>query len=269
MVLGIAAVTAPANAAPPTYIVKDSTTLPGGTAGAGVAVDSSRGLVYVAQRFANQVVVLDEATLDQVAIIPVPNQPYNIAVEPTSGSIYVSEYVGNAMQGYLAVIDPVTLSVVSTLPTGDSPVGVTYNPVNKRVYVANYSSNFLSVFDATSPLALTAQPNIPMPARTETITVHPSGSPLYVAGSDSNVWLVDPTTGLVTTTWTGYSPSLTRWHSRVTTRMHSSVNRMHSSVNKVLCPRRSSASQATVKSDRSRSTARTSSLKTAPTELPS
>ncbi|QIK63633.1 hypothetical protein G7068_10825 [Leucobacter viscericola] len=191
-----------ANAAPPSY-TSSSITAPGNLGG-GVAVDSSRGLVYFAARFSNAIYAYDTTTLALVATIPVPNQPIDIKVHPTTGHLFVSQYTENSTQGSLSVIDPDTRSIISTLPTGLSPVGVTLSKDNTRLWVGNYSSPFLSVFDTTDPTAVTALPNLPVANSAERVTEAPDGTHLYLMPSSANkILTVDRTSGATTATWTG------------------------------------------------------------------
>lgn len=185
----------------PTYRIAQQVAPPG-TETAGVAVDSARGLVYVAGRRSSAVWVYDAASLSLVATVPVPNQPYNIAVGPT-GYVYVSQYTDTASAGSLSVIDPDTRAVVDTLPAGTAPVGVTVSPDGDLLYVG--STTGVNVYDLADPAAPAALPAIPI-ANVERVTVSTDGSTLYGAKSDSNaVSVIDAATGALLDTWTGLS----------------------------------------------------------------
>ena len=195
-------VAAPAVAAPPTYQVARQITLPA-TGGAGVAVDSARGVLYVASRDANAVWVYDEATLTLQTTIPVPNQPYNLAVGPT-GIVYVSQYAGNGLPGFVSSIDPTTRTVVDTNPAGSSPFGVTVSQDGTRLWVGNNSSTFVSVYDLTNPAFPVPIAAIPLAGTSERVTEGPNGL-LYVTTNSNRVFVVDRATGATTATWTGLS----------------------------------------------------------------
>jgi DNA-binding beta-propeller fold protein YncE len=200
VVAATVAVAAPAMAAVPTYQAARQITLPS-TGAAGVAVDSARGLLYVASRDANAVWVYDEATLTLQATIAVPNQPYNLAVGPT-GYVYVSQYTGNGLAGSVAAIDPTTRTVVDTNATGNSPFGVTVSQDGTRLWVGNDSSGFISVFDLTNPASPLPIAAIPLASTSERVTEGPNGL-LYVTTNNSQVFVVNRATGATTTTWTG------------------------------------------------------------------
>ena|GEM_PF-2228261 len=185
----------------PTYRIAQQVAPPG-TDAAGVAVDSDRGLVYVAGRYSSAVWVYDAGSLSLVATVPVPNQPYNIAVGP-AGYVYVSQYTGSAAAGSLSVIDPDARAVVDTLPAGTAPVGVTVSPDGDLLYVG--STTGVNVYDLADPAAPAALPAIPI-SNVERVTVSTDGSTLYGAKSNSNaVSVIDAATGALLDTWTGLS----------------------------------------------------------------
>ncbi len=205
LLVGCALVVTPVNAAAaavPAYQIAQQIALP--AAGAGVAVDSDRGLVYVAGRGSAAVWVYDEATLTLQRTIAVPNEPYNLAVGPT-GLVYVTQYTGNNLPGTVSVISPVTNTVVATSPVGNSPVGVTVSQDGDRLYVANLSSNFLSVFDLTVPESPVAEPSIPLPRGSETVSQSADGSTLFVPNNGGSVFVVAAGAGTLLSTWTGFN----------------------------------------------------------------
>lgn len=195
-VLGSAAAAQPAQAAtaPPEYEVSGSTFVENGLAG--VAVDPDRDLVYVAARNEGAVHVLDGDTLAQLRSIPVPNEPYNLALGP-GGVLYTSQYTGNNTAGTISVILPEGTAPAATLPVGKSPVGVTVSRDKTRLYVANGSDSFISVFDISTPSAPAPLPPITTPGHTETITASADGQRLYAADNSSSVYVIDVGTGAV------------------------------------------------------------------------
>jgi YVTN family beta-propeller protein len=195
------AVAAPAQAAPPAYVVVSQVQLP--APGEGIAVDPVRGLVYVANRAAGSVFVLDEATMTVQATIPVPDQPFRLAVGPT-GFVYVSQYTGTGLPGSVAVINPTTRTVVASVPTGNSPLGVTVSRDGTRLWVGNGSSALVSVFDVTNPAAPAALPALALSQVSELVTEGPTGL-LYISTDNNSVFVVDPATGTTVATWAGLS----------------------------------------------------------------
>lgn len=191
-----------AQAAPPTYQVLSTITLPSN--GSGAAVDSSRGLVYVALRGTGQVLVYNADTLAQVRVLSVPNEPYNLDVDEATGYVYVSQYSGNGVQGSMSVLAPGATSIVATVNVGLSPVGVRFSPTRQVVYLANYSSNFISEIDVSDPTNPVLARNIPIPNSGEQITESASGDELFVTASNAGaVYRISIPSGTVAATWTG------------------------------------------------------------------
>ena len=89
---------------------------------------------------------IDPKTNTVVATIPVGNSPFGVAINPTSGLVYVA----NANYITVSVIDPATNTVIATIPVGEGPSGVAINPTNGLVYVANAGSNTVSVVSTVS-----------------------------------------------------------------------------------------------------------------------
>ena len=75
------------------------------------------------------------------ATINVGNTPYGVAVNPTTGVIYVA----NNISGTVSVINPATNTVTATLTVGSDPVGVAVSPTSGYAYVANQLGNTISV----------------------------------------------------------------------------------------------------------------------------
>ena len=81
--------------------------------------DGSR--VYVANGHAHSVSVIDAATNEVVAEVPVGRRPWGIAVSPDGSRIYTA----NGASNDVSVIDAAALRVVETVPVGERPWGVT------------------------------------------------------------------------------------------------------------------------------------------------
>jgi YVTN family beta-propeller protein len=120
--------------------------------------------------------------------LPVANNPFAIAFNPNTHTIYVSNtrsntvsvidgirhtilanvsvgklpyslavdlfantiYVANTRSNTVSVIDGVTNSVVDTIPVGSRPVDIAVNSATDRVYVANHDSNTISVIEGST-----------------------------------------------------------------------------------------------------------------------
>jgi YVTN family beta-propeller protein len=80
-----------------------------------------------------------------VATIPVGIDPEEVAVNPATNTIYVT----NMDSGTVSVIRGQTKKVVATIPVGTSsfpePRGVAVNPATDTIYVANQNDGTVSV----------------------------------------------------------------------------------------------------------------------------
>jgi len=75
------------------------------------------------------------------ATIPVGTDPFAVAVNPVTGTVYVV----NAGSNSVSVISGRTDTVTATIPVGSEPLAVAVNPVTGTVYVANEISGTVSV----------------------------------------------------------------------------------------------------------------------------
>ena len=77
--------------------------------------------------------MIDAATNTVTATIPVGSEPYGVAVDPATHTVYVT----NAGDGTVSVIDAATNTVTATIPVGAYPDGVAVDPAAGTVYVTN------------------------------------------------------------------------------------------------------------------------------------
>jgi len=152
-------------------------------------------MAYIANSGSNNVSVIDSSTNSVVALIPVGNKPYGVAVNPSGTRVYVSNSGGNSV----SVIDTSTNTVVATVAVGSSPKGVAINPAGTRVYVANFNSNSVSVIDtSTNSVINTFFVNIPNDSRVggpSDIAINSTGTRVYVANFNSkSVSVIDTAT---------------------------------------------------------------------------
>ena len=97
------------------------------------------------------------------ATVPVGDRPYQVAVDPGSHTVYVT----NDDDGTMSVIDASTRAVTATVPAGKHPHGVALDPDSHTVYVTNHDDHTLSVIDAST--------------RTVTVTVPVGKDPIGVS----------------------------------------------------------------------------------------
>ncbi|MCL5785215.1 MAG: YncE family protein, partial [Candidatus Thermoplasmatota archaeon] len=110
----------------------------------GIIYDPYYKYLYVAVGlFPGNVYVFDPNGNPQFTI-NVGNEPYNLACDPSTGDIYVSNLASNN----ISVIS--YSAVIANVSVGSGPFGVVYNPLNKDVYTANGGSNNVSVISTVS-----------------------------------------------------------------------------------------------------------------------
>ena len=81
---------------------------------------------------------------DTVALtIQTGNSPSGVAVNPSTGRIYVA----NRGDGTISVIDSATKTVVGTITVGDIPAELAINPATNRLYLTYSDNNITTVID--------------------------------------------------------------------------------------------------------------------------
>lgn len=105
----------------------------------GVAVDPQRNLVFATNRDESTVSVIDAATREERARLPVGRFPEALAVD--RGVVYVA----NVGDGTLSLIDVDKLAVVATLVVGPQPKGVAVDPGSGRLYVPTFADDQVRV----------------------------------------------------------------------------------------------------------------------------
>src|SRR5919109_975059 len=158
-----------------------------------VAVNPNTVQTYVANAASDSISAISEQTpissgqknreIGQQTI-PENAGPENIAVNPTTNTIYV----GNYNSSTVSVIDGKTKSVVDSIPLGDADSdvanGVAYdvavNPTTNTIYVADYNSGTISVIDGTTKSVMGS---IRAADAVNDVAVNPNTNTIYVASS--------------------------------------------------------------------------------------
>lgn len=108
------------------------------------SLDPASGRLYIAHMGADQVVVVDTATLEVVGVVEnVPTATGVLAV-PEVGRVYAAAPGDHAV----AVIDPKTLQVVARVGDIGFPDGLAYAPGSRQVFVSDESGGGELVIDA-------------------------------------------------------------------------------------------------------------------------
>src|SRR5205085_7424095 len=93
---------------------------------------------------ANQVDVIDLASLKVVAVVPGLSQVHGVRVAPAIGRVYASA----TGQNQVVTLDETTLRAVAHTQAGDYPDGIAYAPSVAKVYVSNESGGSETVVAA-------------------------------------------------------------------------------------------------------------------------
>jgi YVTN family beta-propeller protein len=167
----------------------------GDTPGYVVASPSGRQL-YVANREAGVVTVVDVQRAQVSAEIPVPiGSPQFLAFSPDGRSVFVSLYDERSGAGAVSVLDTRTLTMAPPIPMDGEPWAPAVTPDGARVYVPDVGSNTVAVIDTATYQLLT---RIPVPPVPHSIGFTPDGTRGYVADHVSGVVaILDTTTDTV------------------------------------------------------------------------
>jgi YVTN family beta-propeller protein len=156
-----------------------------------------------------QVTVMDTATSQVLAAIPVGTFPGDLAVSPDGTRLYVTERGTDAAPGnLLTIIDTATNTISTQVEVGLAPAGVALSPDGALAYVANEGTNgaagnTVSVVD-TAAAGVVA--TVPVGQGPSGVAVGAQGRKVYVAnegvrtGVGNTVSVIDTATNVVTGT---------------------------------------------------------------------
>ncbi len=163
----------------------------GGIFPVNVDINEQTNRVYVVARNSNNVIVLDGTAGGFVASVPVGPGPFDVAVNPLSNLIYVTN---DGQPPSVSVINGTTNSVVATIPLTSSitpTAGVTptpfvaVNPATNTVYVTDNSRNVIHVINgATNTLVTSIPVTLPAGFQLRGIAVNPNTNKYYVVRSN-------------------------------------------------------------------------------------
>ena len=132
--------------------------------------------LYVTCESAHTVIVIDLASRQKVAEIPVGGQPQDVCFTPDGRRAFVS----NRLDDTVSVIDTLARQAVATIPVGDEPHGVLVDRAGKNLYVLNTASDNISVIDASTlqPVKMLAASRSPW-----SLDMSPDGSRIVVTNA--------------------------------------------------------------------------------------
>jgi len=164
-------------------------TSPGGPAG--LAIDTSRSTVWIADYLKNAVQEVDANTCALIRIVGTQTGPDGVAVD---GNRVV--WVTNLLSNSVSKIDGGTGSYLATIPVGTNPRGIVWNGSSNYLYVANYGSKSVTRINPSNNSTYTVSTGYSGPYF---MGVSPTDFSVWVANRDSNnVMMLDPYTLTVT-----------------------------------------------------------------------
>ncbi|MCI4319676.1 MAG: YncE family protein [Thermoplasmata archaeon] len=159
--------------------------------------DAQNGRLYVRGALGNDLSVVDPATQQDIANIPVPisQQLYvqvpSIALDTLSGQLYVT----NVNAGNVSIVNTTTNAVVGSLFVGGSPYGIVFDPSNGEFYVANSGGSNVTVVNAATDRTVA---NLPAGTGPSAILYDARNSEMFVANyRSSNVTVINTTSNHV------------------------------------------------------------------------
>ena len=177
---GAAIDTIPVPAAPPRFIA--------------FSVDGARAYIsaYTDDDAVNVVQVVDTATRDVVAVVPVDRRPYALAAAPDGRTVWVPSHDDATID----LLDTTTNTITGRLPVAANPHWVAFS--GDRAYVANHESNLVTVMDAGTGATLAT---VPVGVSPHALAPSPDGARVAVANyDDASVSIVDTATDQVVAT---------------------------------------------------------------------
>ncbi|MFO7651783.1 MAG: hypothetical protein R6X13_10650, partial [bacterium] len=107
--------------------------------------DDARGLVYLADRSQDNVLVFDAATAEQLAAVPVGGRPDVFCVNPRAPRLYCARY-----NDKIAVVDLDSMTLDTVLSVDDDPDNLCYDPTTDKLYVACEGDDVIHVIDGAT-----------------------------------------------------------------------------------------------------------------------
>lgn len=140
-----------------------------------VAVSPDHKTLYVGDKTARRITIVDTAEERVVATLPVPEPVNGIAVSPDGAAIYVA---GASHNGKLHIIDLAARTISASIPVGHTPIAPAAHPNGRIVFVCNRFTNDVSVIDIAARKEITRIPAVNDPYAA---AITPDGAILVVA----------------------------------------------------------------------------------------
>jgi YVTN family beta-propeller protein len=163
-------------------------------------VDPTVNQTYVANGDGT-VSILNGATATVLVTLTAGTGPDAVAVNPSTGKVYVA----NAGSNTVTVINSSTNSVTATLPTGTTPSAIVADPISDKIYIANRDSNNMTVINGATD---TVTGTVAVGTSPSGIAMNPVLGIVYVANTGSNnISVINESSLAVTTVAAGTAPA--------------------------------------------------------------
>jgi uncharacterized repeat protein (TIGR01451 family) len=117
----------------------------------GIAIDTTRNRVYVANYGSSSLSVIDSSN-GVIRTITGVTSANGLAYDPTHDLIWVTNYSSDQV----TPVDAANFAVLPPITVGDGPWGVAYDPVHDTIYVANSLGDSVTVVDAQAQSVVTS-----------------------------------------------------------------------------------------------------------------
>jgi YVTN family beta-propeller protein len=141
----------PAHTCAPTFLG----TITVGNEPRGIAIDSTRQRVYVANYSSDSVSVIDSNTNTVIQTINGITYANGIAHDPLHNVLWVTNHSTDQVTPIQVNADATAFTPLPAIAVGDMPWGVTYDPVHNYIYVANSLSDSITVINAETRAVVT------------------------------------------------------------------------------------------------------------------
>ena len=111
--------------------------------------------------------------------ISVGSHPHGVAVNPSTNTVYVTNYSGHSV----SVINGSNNHVRSTVTVGTNPIGVAVNPSTNTVYVTNVFGDSVSVINGSNNHV---KSTVTVGTHPHGVAVNPSTNTVYVTNESGN-----------------------------------------------------------------------------------
>ena len=153
----------------------------------GLALDESRGKMYVVTREDKQLYVVDLKTKAVVSKYGLDAEAYDCKLSKDGKELFITCWGCDKLLSF----DLIQNTWKQTVHVGDNPNEMLQSPDGKLLYVCNANDNTVSVIDLSTrkvieTLDAALYPNSPSGSTTNSLALDPQGKQLFIANADNN-----------------------------------------------------------------------------------